>query len=85
MATRQSVENCIQKCEEVLNYAREQYEEAAKQEHYNDEEYTKAQRMLEEVLQEIAQLEISSSDQQREQLYRERLKLQSLQNNMILQ
>ncbi|MDQ0160965.1 YtzC family protein [Bacillus alveayuensis] len=84
MATRQSVENFIQRCEDTLHFAREQYLEGAKQEHYNDTEYTKAQQMLENTLEELAQLEMSANAEQREQLYRMRLRLQSLQNDMIL-
>jgi len=84
LATRLSVEDCIRRCEETLQYAREQCVEGSRQEHYNDTEYTKAQQMLEESLQEIAQLEISANEQQREQLYRTRLRLQRLQNEMIL-
>ncbi|WP_243385985.1 YtzC family protein [Bacillus kexueae] len=84
MATRESIESCIKKCEDVLTFAREQLNEASKQEHYNETEYTKAQQLLEQSLQDIAQLERSASDQQKEQLYRERLKLQSLQNEMII-
>ncbi len=67
-----------------MTFAREQLNEASKQEHYNETEYTKAQQLLEQSLQDIAQLERSASDQQKEQLYRERLKLQSLQNEMII-
>ncbi len=58
---------------------------ASKQEHYNDNEYSEAQMMLENAVNELNKLSLSANDQQREQLYRMRLQLQTLQNNMILQ
>lgn len=58
---------------------------ASKQEHYNDNEYSETQMMLENAVNELNKLSLSANDQQREQLYRMRLQLQTLQNNMILQ
>jgi hypothetical protein len=84
MATRQSVDEFLQRCEDVIRYAKEQYTGAQKQEHYNDTEYTKAQQMLEEANNELAHLALSCNAQQREQLHRMRLQLQQLQNEMIL-
>ena len=85
MATRQSVEECIQHCQQALEYAaNEQYIEGLKQEHYNDEEYTNAQQKLQDALAEVEKLSLSANDQQREQLHRMRLQLQHLQNEMIL-
>jgi hypothetical protein len=84
MATRQSVDEFLQRCEDVIRYAKEQYTEAQKQEHYNDTEYTKAQQMIEEANNELAHLALSCNAQQREQLHRMRLQLQQLQNEMIL-
>ncbi|MBA2871810.1 polyhydroxyalkanoate synthesis regulator phasin [Anoxybacillus calidus] len=84
MATRQSVDEFLQRCEDVIRYAKEQYTEAQKQEHYNDTEYTKAQQMIEEANNELAHLALSCNAQQREQLHRMRLQLQQLQNEMVL-
>ncbi|MTH54485.1 DUF2524 family protein [Bacillus mangrovi] len=85
MATRESVEEYMQTCTDTYNYAKEQFESGAKQEHYHDEEYTKAQSMLEDAVNDLNKLTLSCNDQQKEQLYRMRLQLQQLQNEMILQ
>ncbi len=84
MATRQSIEDCIQRCESAIFYAEEQYEAGSLQEHYQDEEYTDALQNLEAMNLEIFKLEDSSNAQQREQLNRARLQVQQLQNKMIL-
>lgn len=85
MATRQSVDEHLQQCMQAYDYAEEQLKIASKQEHYNDQEYSDAQMQLEDAVNALNKLWLSSNDQQREQLYRMRLQLQSLQNNMILQ
>jgi polyhydroxyalkanoate synthesis regulator phasin len=84
MATRESVEQFLQHCEDVIRYAQEQYNEAQRQQHYNDVEYTNAQQRLEEAVNELAHLALSCNAQQREQLHRMRLQLEQLQNDMIL-
>lgn len=84
MATRQSVEEFLQRCEDVIRFAKEQYTEAQKQEHYNITEYTNAQQMLEQTVNDLAHLARSCNTQQREQLHRMRLQLEQLQNEMIL-
>lgn len=84
MATRKSVDECLQKCEDVIQIAQEQYTEGARQEHYHDLDYTDALQQLETSYNDIAQLANSSNSQQRERLHRMRLQLQQLQNQMIL-
>ncbi|AKO94478.1 YtzC family protein [Priestia filamentosa] len=84
MATRQSVDNLLQQCEDSLRYAKGQLSEGMKQEHYNATEYTKAQEMLEQSYMNLEEMAHSANDQQREQLYRMRLQIQQLQNEMIL-
>jgi phage shock protein A len=84
MATRQSVDEFLQHCEDVIRYAKEQYTEAQRQEHYNDEAYINAQQMLENAVNDLAHLALSCNAQQREQLHRMRLQLEQLQNDMIL-
>lgn len=84
MATRQSVDDLIQRCEDAIRTAQEQYLEASHQEHYNDDQYTGALQGLEEVFNDLATLANSANSQQREQLHRMRLQLQQAQNNMIL-
>lgn len=84
MATRKSMENFFDRCEMALEYASNQLTEAARQEHYNDLEFTKAQAELENVTNDLARLALSANPQQREQLHRMRLQLQHKQNEMIL-
>ena len=84
MATRQSIDNCLQNCEEVLDIAQQQYEEASKQEHYNDDLYTQSQQLLETAYNELEQLAQSANDQQRQQLGRMKIQIEQMQHNMIL-
>jgi len=84
MATRQSVENLLQQCEDAIRFAQEQYQESAMQEHYNDDSYTQAMQQLEASYNDLAKLALSANGQQRDQLHRMRLQLQQVQNNMTL-
>lgn len=84
MATRQSIEECINRCDSAILVAQEQYDEARRQEHYYDVEFSEAQQLLENTIAELEKLSDSSNAQQREQLYRARLRVQQLQNKMIL-
>lgn len=85
MATRESMDNLMQQCEDAIRYAEDQYKQSSLQEHYNDDDYTKALQSLEETYQDIAKMAHSANSQQREQLHRMRLQLQQLQNSMILE
>ncbi|MDP4085940.1 MAG: YtzC family protein [Bacillota bacterium] len=85
MATRESVEQFIQKCEDTIQYAQDQYKESSLQEHYNNDDYTDALKGLEEAYHDLAHLAHSANAQQREQLHRLRLRLQDQQSAMILQ
>ncbi|MGG3914934.1 YtzC family protein [Rossellomorea vietnamensis] len=84
MATRNSMDECIQKCEDAIRYAQQQYKAGTQQEHYHDVEYTQAMQQLEEAVNDVAHMANSANSQQREQLHRMRLQLQALQNEMIL-
>ena len=84
MATRQSIDNCLQNCEEVLDIAQQQYEEASKQEHYNDDLYTQSQQLLETAYNELEMMSRSANDQQRQQLVRMRMQIEQMQHDMIL-
>ncbi|MBA4536896.1 YtzC family protein [Bacillus aquiflavi] len=84
MATRQSIEQFIQQCEDSLRYAQEQMNEGSKQEFYHDEEFTNAMQNLEETYNDLLKLYHSANAQQREQLHRMRLQIQQMQTNMIL-
>ena len=84
MATRESVEQFMQQCEDSIKYAEDQFTTAQAQEHYNDSEYLKAQEQLEETYNDLMHLSMSCNAQQREQLNRMRIQLQQLQNEMTL-
>ena len=85
MATRDSMDNLIQQCEDAIRYAQNQYRESGLQQQYNNDDYTKALQGLEETYQDIAKMAQFANSQQRDQLHRMRLQLQQVQNTMILQ
>ncbi|MGG5252612.1 YtzC family protein [Neobacillus sp. SM06] len=85
MATRESVENLLQQCEDAIAYAEDQFKESSLQEHYNNDNYTAALQQLEEAYHDLAKMAHSANAQQREQLHRMRLQIQQLQNTLILQ
>ncbi|HEY2419766.1 MAG TPA: YtzC family protein [Neobacillus sp.] len=85
MATRDSMDNLMQQCEDAISFAQNQYRESSLQQHYNNDDYTKALQDLEQTYQDIAKMAQFANSQQREQLHRMRLQLQQVQNTMILQ
>jgi polyhydroxyalkanoate synthesis regulator phasin len=85
MATRASMEALFQQCEDTIRFAQDQYKVASLQEHYNNDDYTKAMQQMEQAYQDIAKMAHSANGQQREQLHRMRLQIQQLQNQMILE
>ena len=84
MATRNSIDAFLQRCEDTLRNAQEQYLAGKRQEHYHDLEYTQSLQGLEDVMSELQIMAHSANAQQREQLYRMRLQIEQLQNKMIL-
>ncbi|HAQ08439.1 MAG TPA: DUF2524 domain-containing protein [Bacillus bacterium] len=84
MATRQSVDQLLQQCEDAIRVAQEQYKSGSMQQHYNDADFTNALQSLEDAYNDLSKLAFSANAQQRDQLHRMRLQLQQLQNNMIL-
>ncbi|ETI66578.1 YtzC family protein [Neobacillus vireti] len=84
MATRDSMDNLMQQCEDAIRFAEEQYKQSSLQEQYNDDNYTQALQVLEDTYGDIAKMAHFANSQQREQLHRKRLQLQQLQNSMIL-
>ena len=84
MATRDSMNELKQQCEDVLKFANEQYQESSLQEQYNDDNYIEALQQLEGAYNDIATMAHSANSQQREELHRMRLQIQQVQNNMIL-
>lgn len=84
LATRQSIENCINRCESAILNAQEQYVLGSRQEHYHDVEFSDSLTDLQAASMEVEKLADFSNAQQRERLHRIRLKVQQLQNKMIL-
>lgn len=85
MATRDSIENLLQQCEDAIRNAREEFRESSLQQQYNNDDYTNALQGLEQAYNDLTKMALSSNAQQREQLHRMRLQLQEMQNQMILQ
>jgi polyhydroxyalkanoate synthesis regulator phasin len=84
MATRQSVDHFLEQCEGALHFAEFEFNEASRQEHYDDEHFQNSQRYIEEALTDMERLYASSNDQQREMLSRMKQQLNQLRNEMIL-
>lgn len=84
MATRQLIEQFINRCESAIINAEEQYDLGSRQEHYHDIEYGDAMQELEAMLVQLRKISDSANHEQRERLHRVRLKIQQLQNKMIL-
>ena len=84
MATRKSMDDFFQQCEDVIRFAQNEYNEANKQEHYNGDNYTEALNKIEGTYNDLTELAHSANGEQREQLHRMRLQLQQIQNSMIL-
>jgi hypothetical protein len=84
MATRESMDDFLQECEDVIRFAQDQYNKASMQEHVHNEDYTIAMQKLENTNIDLNRLAHSANGQQRDQLHRMRLQLQQLQNSMIL-
>ncbi|WP_445489351.1 YtzC family protein [Niallia sp. 03133] len=85
MATRQSVDELLQRCNEVIDYAQEQNKIGSMQEHYNTDEFSEAQLKLEGVTNDLIVMAHSANPQQREQLNRMKIRLDQLQAEMTIQ
>ncbi|HWJ78338.1 MAG TPA: YtzC family protein [Niallia sp.] len=84
MATRDSMNELLERCNQVINYAEEQYELASRQEHYNTNEYTDAQMQLENIYNDLHTMDKSANQQQREELHRIRLLVENMQNQLTV-
>lgn len=84
MATHKSMDECLGRCENTLEYAQQQYEESAKQEHYNTEGNTEALMRLEDSYNELTVMKNSANDQQRDELDRMKVRVQDLQHAMVV-
>lgn len=85
MTTREALERLLNDCERTLEYARARFIEGSRLVNVDQVDgYTEAQQMLEDRYNELMAMYRSANAQQREQLDRMRLAIQSLQNEMIL-
>ncbi|WP_226035834.1 DUF2524 family protein [Aquibacillus saliphilus] len=84
MATRQAVEDLIDKANEYLLTAGEQLDITNRNGFEIDDSYSQAQRNLSEVEQEIQNMMDSANHQQRDQLHRLHLKVSHYMNDMVL-
>nr|WP_041089771.1 YtzC family protein [Jeotgalibacillus soli] len=83
MATRQSMEDCLEQCESVLSIAKEQYKEASQQEHYNNSEFVQSQLLLESAYNDLEKLNHYANEEQKEQLQRMKIQLHQMRHDMI--
>ena len=84
MATHKSMDECLGRCADAIEYAQQQYEESAKQEHYNTEGYTDALMRLEDSYNELTVMKNSANDQQRDELDRMKIRVQDIQHAMVI-
>lgn len=83
MGTRQTMDHFLEQCEAALRFADFEYTRASKQEHYNDEDFQKAQAYLEEVLREMDPIYKSADSSQKEELQRTKAQLDLMKHDMI--
>ncbi|WP_407271944.1 DUF2524 family protein [Radiobacillus sp. PE A8.2] len=84
MATRQSVENLIEKANQCLAEANAQLNVTNRNGYDVDNGYTEAQQRLANVYDDIEKLMDSANHQQRDQLHRLHLRVSDSLNDMIL-
>ncbi|PLR98218.1 YtzC family protein [Bacillus sp. T33-2] len=84
MATRQSVDDLLHRCDLAIQNAEEEYNESSRQEQYNGLDYTDTLQTLEAAYNDLTRLAASCNAEQRDRLHRMRLRLQQTQNRMIL-
>ncbi len=83
MGTRQSMDHFLEQCNGALRFADFEYTEASKQEHWDDENFQKAQSYLEEALREMDPIYKSANGEQKEQLQRVKAQLDLMKHDMI--
>lgn len=83
MGTRQSMDHFLEKCEGALRFADFEYNQASKQEHWDDLNFQKAQSYLEEVLREMDPIYASANGAQKEELQRTKAQLDLMKHEMI--
>ena len=84
MATRKSMGECLDRCANAIEFAEKQYNVHARQEHYNDLEYTEALVGLENAFNELEAMDNSANDQQRDMLNRMKIQVQDIQHAMVV-
>ncbi|GGE77865.1 DUF2524 family protein [Priestia taiwanensis] len=84
MGDRSAIQETLSMAQEAMDLAKEQLDIGRLQESYNGIEYSQAQQLLETATLEVEKLERLAVSEQKDELYRKRLQLQQLQNEMII-
>jgi Protein of unknown function (DUF2524) len=84
MGDRSAIQETLSMAQEAVDLAKEQLNISRLQESYNGIEYSQAQQLLETATMEIEKLERLAVPEQKDELYRKRLQIQQLQNEMII-
>ncbi|WP_117149624.1 DUF2524 family protein [Paraliobacillus zengyii] len=84
MATRQSMDDLIEKAEQKLEVAKQQLDLANRNGYRIDNDYAEAQIDLSNMDTEIEKMMLSANHQQKEQLHRIHLQVTDYWNDMIL-
>jgi hypothetical protein len=84
MGDRSAIQETLLMAQEALDLAKGQLDISRLQESYNGIEYSQAQQLLETATMEVEKLERLAVPEQKDELYRKRLQLQQLQNEMII-
>ncbi|MGO4888036.1 DUF2524 family protein [Anaerobacillus sp. MEB173] len=84
MATHEQVNQQLEKVQQVVKMAEEQYKNSKRVQQGDPVKYSEAQLQLEEMSQELASVLRSATPEQREQLLRAQQRIHQVQNEMIL-
>lgn len=84
MGDHEAIRMCIDMAEQAIDLAEEQLLIGMRQEHYNDIEYSEAQALLNTTLMELEKMEHLAIPEHRDEIYRTKLKVLQLQNQMII-
>ncbi|WP_186575864.1 DUF2524 family protein [Aquibacillus kalidii] len=84
MATRESVDNLIQRANQCITEAEQQLSITNRNGNEVDSAYSEVQRKLGDIEAEIQQMKNSASHEQRDQLHRTHMAVSNYMNDMIL-
>jgi ClpP class serine protease len=84
MTTRASMNDFMNKAETAVDYAHEQLDTWKKQEHYNEDDYNKAQQELENIHNDLDNVMLSGNGEQKERIRRMQILIRQVQNDLVL-